>query len=149
MPDRTEKPRESVDSLINLRDHHRNLRPWGQASDVIVQICEEALLLMGERAEARGLAESLHHDERVNMGRHSEYERFLPWQLKTCPDCGGDGRDAEHHHVTIMMDTDCIRCAIHGDVGGSRSHGMCDTCKGRGKVPKGEPTNPEPAFAQV
>lgn len=48
-----------------------------------------------------------------------------------CPTCGSDnpnvrGWDAEHQrHNRPIMDQDCIRCPLHGDVGHSRVHGRC------------------------
>ncbi len=129
----TAEVRETETSLTQLREHHLRHRPWGNASDVVVHLCTEGLILLGERNEARTSAESLLRSERINMGRHAEHGP-LPWQLKTCTVCGGDGRDSDHHGVVITMDVDAIICKTHGEVGRDRTHGMCDTCKGKGKV---------------
>ena len=136
-----EVPRESKQSLARLCEHHRLHRTWGTSSDVIVQVCNEALALMDERDEARTAAESLLRSERINMGRHTEHGP-LPWQLMTCTECGGDGRDAEHHGVEILKDMDAIYCKVHGEVGRGHAHGMCRICRGKGKVPIEEAAKP-------
>ncbi len=130
--------RETKKSLSELREHHRIHRPWGAHSDVIVQLCSEALSLMEERNEARALAERDQHDRLAALEATTHDVNLFPWQLQKCNVCDGDGRDEEHHHIEIVLDCDHIRCKLHGEVGHDRTHGMCDSCKGRGKIPSDE-----------
>ncbi len=54
---------------------------------------------------------------------------------KVCDECDGKGLDSEHHGARPMLDNDCIRCPIHGDVGWNWKHAWCASCGGSGTTP--------------
>jgi hypothetical protein len=103
------------------------------------------IVIEGERAETTAdrvvnrdrsdnLAMAEHHQSPLAMLVAPEGWRILTdgrvvTLTATCPDCKGRTWDEPHRRDTPILECDHIYCPLHGDVGGDRFHGRCQTCK--------------------